>query len=108
MRAGELDRRVQLQTREETDDEAGEPVVTWTDFAQVWAAVEPQSGSEFVTEAQPHAVGTVRIRIRYLAGVQEKMRAVYDGVPYDIKSVRNIDEQRKEMYLIATKGMSDG
>jgi len=108
MRAGTLDKRVQIDSRVEADDEAGEPIVTWTPFATVWGAIEPQRGREFVTEAQPHAQGDVRIRIRYLPGVQEKMRASCAGVLYDVQAVLDLKESHDEMHLICIKGMSDG
>ena len=52
MRAGTLNRRVRLESRVETDDEAGEPIPTWVVFAEVWGALEPTRGREFMTEAQ--------------------------------------------------------
>ena len=108
MRAGTLNRRVRLESRVETDDAAGEPIAAWTLFAEVWGALEPTRGREFVTEAQLHAVGDGRIRIRALAGVEEKMRAVVDGELFDITNVADVKDAHKEMLLTYTRGLSDG
>ena len=108
MRAGTLNRRVRLESRVETDDEAGEPIPTWVVFAEVWGALEPTRGREFMTEAQLHAAGDGRIRIRALPGVEEKMRAVIDGVPYDIVNVADVKDAHEEMLLSFVKGLSDG
>ena len=61
-----------------------------------------------MTEAQLHAAGDGRIRIRALSGVEEKMRAVVDGVPYDIINVSDIKDAHKEMLLTFVRGLSDG
>lgn len=108
MRAGTLNKRLLIESRDEEDDEAGEPIVTWNSFADVWAAIEPDRGREFVSEAQPHAQGDIRIRIRYLPGVREKMRARWGDEIYDIQAVVNLKEGLKETHLLCIKGLSDG
>jgi SPP1 family predicted phage head-tail adaptor len=110
MRAGTLNRRALLESREETSDEIGEPVETWTSFATVWCAVEPApSGSkEIVTEAQVHAQVQGRIRIRFLPGVAPKMRATVDSVVYNIIAVLDLKERHEEMYLLYSQGLNDG
>lgn len=108
MRAGTLTRRVRLESRVETDDDVGQPIATWVEFAEVWGAVEPVRGREFITEEQLHAVGDLKIRIRYLPGVEEKMRAVCDGVLYDIIAVMDQKTLHREMHLLVIKGLSDG
>jgi len=108
VRGGTLNKRLQIDSRVENQDEVGEPIVTWTPFATVWAAIEPQRGREFTTEQQPHAQGDVRIRIRYLQGVEERMRASYGSTVYDIQAVLDLKESHEEMHLICIKGMSDG
>lgn len=108
MRAGTLTQRVRLESRVETDDDTGDPIPTWVLFAEVWGAVEPVRGREFVTEAQLHAQGDGRIRIRYLQGVEEKMRAVVAGVPYDIIAVADLKTDHYEMHLTYIKGLSEG
>lgn len=44
MRAGKLNRRVTIQRRESGYDEAGQPVDTWADAAEVWADVAGKTG----------------------------------------------------------------
>jgi SPP1 family predicted phage head-tail adaptor len=108
VRAGTLNKRVRIEQRVEVDDDVGEPIPTWTLVTEVWGALEPTKGREFMTEAQLHAEGDGKIRIRYAAGVEEKMRAVIDGVPYDIVSVMDLKTRNREMHLTYIKGLSEG
>ena len=50
--AGRLDRRITLQALTWAEDEFGQVIETWTDFATVWAEVQPMAGLERVQAAQ--------------------------------------------------------
>lgn len=110
MRAGTLNRRVAIESRVEAPDSTGDPIATWTPFADVWCALEPSpaGAKEFVTEEQIHSEVRGRIRIRYLPNVSAKMRAVVDGVPFDIVAVIDLKDRHEEMYLLTSQGVNDG
>ena len=74
MRAGNLRHLVTIQKLTTTRDSFGEPVESWTTFATVHAAVEPLSGREYWQAQQIAAETSLRVRIRYLAGLRPTMR----------------------------------
>jgi SPP1 family predicted phage head-tail adaptor len=108
MRAGTLNRQIVIESRVETDDDTGDPVPVWLPFATVWGALEPGRGRQFVGEQQIESEVTGRIRIRYRPGVTAKMRAVVDGVPYDILAVLDLKDRHEEMHLLTSEGLNDG
>lgn len=101
MKSGKLDRRITIQNRVETQNTLGEAVISYTTFAQVWAEVVPLRGREYFTAAQTIPEAQLRIRIRYMTGVTEKHRIVYEGVNYDILHIAEIG--RKEGLEIMVK-----
>lgn len=101
MKSGKLDRRITIQNRVETQNTLGEAVISYTTFAQVWAEVVPLRGREYFTAAQTVPEAQLRIRIRYMTGVTEKHRIVYEGVNCDILHIAEIG--RKEGLEIMVK-----
>lgn len=87
MQAGRLNRRCTLQTPSTAQDDLGQPIPGWTDFATVWADIRMKSGLESIKAGAPVSVVPVSIRIRYLSGVNAGMRVVHNLVAYEIKAV---------------------
>ncbi len=100
MRAGKLNKRVTIQDKSASQNSYGEEVITWTDFAKVWAAVEPLRGREFLEGKQITAEVSTRIRIRYRSGILPEMRVVYGSIIYDIHPPINLDECNREIHLM--------
>lgn len=92
---GRRDKRVIIQESTSTTDDFNAPTVTWSTFATVWAKVtDSQSGStEHYESDQLTAVRTTTFNIRYLAGVKEKMRILYDDRFYDIDYIGRPDRK---------------
>ena len=84
MQAGKLDRRIIIEQVAQTEDTFGDLVDVWTTFATVWASVIVKGGGESFTENQTAARRVVVFKIRYLAGVNERMRVSYNSLFYDI------------------------
>lgn len=99
MRAGKLRRRASLQRKSVSQDSYGAEVVSWAEFAAVWAAVRPLQGREFWASQGEQGEATTEITIRYLAGVQVEDRVVAEGRTYDIEAV-TWDERQREMVLV--------
>lgn len=80
MDAGTLDRRIRIEYKVSTQDaNYGTEVITWTEFATVWAQIQevlPSKGESQI-EAIRIAERPAKVRIRYLAGVTSDMRVVY-------------------------------
>lgn len=90
MRAGDLDRKIVIQSFTETQDAYGAPVKTWAAFATVWAQVRPVRGREGFEAEQVAAQILATFRIRYLAGVLLTMRISYDGKVWNLRSINEI------------------
>jgi SPP1 family predicted phage head-tail adaptor len=107
-RAGYLDTRVTLERRNETDDEVGDPVPAWTQYAQVWAHMAPTSGNEVFIDGQIHAQRMTRFSIRYRDDVLPTDRIMVGDVPYNIEAVLARELRLDELTLIASDGLNNG
>lgn len=85
--AGSLNRRITIQGPGPTRDSAGQPVGGWVDVATVWADVRQQSGLQAIKAGAPTGSLSASIRIRWRAGVTDRMRVLYDGQVYRIAAV---------------------
>ena len=84
MRAGKLRQRVTIQDKSVSQNTYGEEVITYVDWATVWAAVEPLRGREFLEGRQITAEVSTRIRIRYRSGISPEMRVKFGSKVYDV------------------------
>lgn len=101
MRAGDLDRKIVIQTVTESRSGSGAVTDSWSAFATVWAKVRPLSGREYLAAAQINAEVDTEFTIRWLSGVTPKMRISYDGNIYDIEHIAEIG--RREGLKILTR-----
>ena len=109
MQAGLLRDRVTIQIRSSVDDAAGEPTLSWSDFAVgIHANVSDMTGKEFFAAQEiTNAVNTT-IVIRYREGITAAMRAVSRGVIYNIQAVIEPENKRREMHLMCVRNVSNG
>jgi SPP1 family predicted phage head-tail adaptor len=91
---------VTIQQKDPTQDQYGEEVPTWSDVGEVWAAIEPLRGREFLEAQRVGADVTTRIRIRYRSGIVPEMRVVWGDHIYDIEAVIPIEERGREIHLM--------
>lgn len=85
MRAGKLDRRVTILGRVETGRNAlNEPVLQWSDLAEVWAQQRPNRGSERFAAGQLAATDVLTLHIRWRPGLSVMNRIRYEGRIYEI------------------------
>lgn len=90
MRAGKLDKRIVIQTKTETVDDAGAPKQTWATFATVWASKLDLNGSEKWFDHQFNPEAAAMWKIRNLSGIKREMRISYNSVLYDIIDIKEI------------------
>ena len=101
MDAGRLNKRITLERLiQEQDPIYGAPLDTWVPTYSVWAAIEPVSGREYWQAKLALAEKTIRIRMRYLPGIDSSMRVAYSGRIFSIQSVINVDEANREIQLM--------
>lgn len=89
MKAGELDRRIQLQSATVTNDpDYNEETRTWATYATVWAKMEHHGArsewSEGEVFAREYAQFGLFLTIRYRGDVTSEHRVIFDGVTYEI------------------------
>ncbi len=108
MRAGQLRHKIKIQQKTTTKDSEGIPFETWTDFAAVWAAIEPLQGREFFSAQAVNAQVTTRIRIRYQAGISPTMRVSYGTRVFDIQAVIDVEERHRELQLMCQEVIAGG
>jgi SPP1 family predicted phage head-tail adaptor len=100
--AGQLDRRITIQSFTTTTDDFGEVVKSFTTLAEVWAKVEEKRGNEGEDGNQLVATKRVEFFIRYRSDINEQMRIVYNNETYKIETILNADA-RKAFQKIVTQ-----
>jgi len=92
---GKRDRKVIIQQKTIGENQSNEDEETgWEDFAAVWAMVNEKSGGEYYRDDKLTAVTVAEFNIRYMAGLLEDMRIVFNGRYYGIKSIIYPDRKR--------------
>jgi SPP1 family predicted phage head-tail adaptor len=102
-----LRHRVTLQQRVAGVDALGQAVETWATLAEVWAAVEPLRGRELFAAAQAQAPTTVRITVRYLAGLTAAARVLWEGKAHDVEAVIDVEGAHEKLELMCTTALKD-
>ena len=87
MKSGALRDRITIQAPSIAQDDTGQRLTAWSDFALVWANVQYTSGLSAIRSGMDVSSVKVSIRIRYLAGVHAGMRLLHDGAEYSIEAV---------------------
>lgn len=110
MRAGPLRHRVTLESGSETQDSAGGIVLSFTTVATVWASVEPVRGKEYFAAQQVASDVTHLVRLRRQPGISPttKWRVIFNGRKFDIESVIEVLERRREWQLMCIERHQDG
>lgn len=102
MRAGRLRRRVSVQTPVQSLDSYGQPTVTWTEVAQVWAEIKPMRGDEPIRSRVVQGEVTHRITIRYTTDLPgPECRIVYGTRQFNVLERLNFDEMGRELDILA-------
>ncbi len=102
MNAGRLRHRVTVQQKSVARTSSGAENVTWTNVGTFWARVQPLQGREYMEgRAQASDIST-RILLRFQPGTTftDAMRATWDGHTYQVVSVIEPDEARRELVLM--------
>ena len=117
IRAGELHRRITLQTRSVVVDTFGGQSTTWIDLTTVWANIQSLTDRELMASQAVQSSVTHEITIRYQVQfadpkVVAAMRATLlkDGVTriFNIHGARDDGERRELLILSAEEGLNNG
>lgn len=98
--AGRLTTPIVIQQRTTATDAIGQPLLTWQDFAAVFADVRHLSGTESIKSGASVSTVQASMRVYPLAGVTAGMRVLVGGVVYEIKVVLQDLQRRKHTDLV--------
>jgi len=108
MRAGDLNRRVRIERNGGGFDDLGQPIEGWTEVATVWGNVRMLTGKETLMSEADVAVASASIRIRYRTDITNGMRAIVDGVVFNIGAPLPDLAGREYVDLPCTTGSNNG
>ena len=100
---GVLVDRVVVQQPVSTQNEAGESVLAWSDFATVWANVQALSSRETYQYGQQVGVMTHKVMIRFLSGLTSAMRLVSDSRTLEIGQISELERRTLQEIICAEK-----
>ncbi|MCP5004525.1 MAG: phage head closure protein [Planctomycetes bacterium] len=103
MRAGQLRHEIIIQSAATAPNSYGEGIETWSTFATVRASIIPISGKEYFSANQEQSSVSHKVSMRYLSGVNTKMRVLFGDRVYNVKSVINFQERDRELQLMVTE-----
>lgn len=86
-----LNQRVTIQQQSTAVDEIGQPVVSWSDVATVWAEVKDVSGREYIAAGAEQSAVLTKITIRKRSGIVSSMRVLHGSDTYGIDAVLEND-----------------
>ena len=99
MQAGKLRHKIIIQEPTKSNV-GGMSTLTWSTYATLHADIMLQQGREYWAAKQVLAVEPLIFDLRYYGGVTQEMRVLYDYKAHDIKSVVNVDERNRRMYIV--------
>jgi SPP1 family predicted phage head-tail adaptor len=105
--AGDMWTRVTIQQAAKSQNEVGETVLAWSDFATVWASVDSLSSREMERFAETVGFMTHRVKIRYLDGLTGAMRIIYRDRTLEIGQIIERDRLWHQE-IICTEKRADG
>jgi len=115
MRAGLLRHRITIQFNTPTQNDFDEWVDSWSDWATVWASIEPLRGKSYFEAKQANSEVEGLIRIRYrgegsmefpytfpitFGGIRPTMRIKFGDRYFNIISVIQPFERKRELNLL--------
>lgn len=101
--AGQLDRRITIQTFSETTDNFGQEVKSFSTLASVWANVVEKIGTgngEGEKGEMIAATKKVEFIIRYRTDVNEEMRISYNSNIYKIHTIQSADARKAFLKIV--------
>lgn len=95
LRAGQLDREITFITPTITNGVANSDYINgWTTVTTVWAKKTDSPGTEIVADDRAIYVQKTTWTIRYITGLNVRMRVVFNGKIYEILSITENDGSR--------------
>lgn len=77
-------------------------------YKTTWAAVSNLHGKEFFAAMAVQAENTVKFTLRYIAGLDQTMKILFEGKTYNINAIDNIKYKERYIEILATEVKADG
>lgn len=108
MSIGQMRHRITFQRITPVVNENGFQSEISQEYKTVWAAVSNLNSREFFAAAQVNAQNTVKFKVRYLAGLDQTMKILFQGKVYDITAIDNIKYKNRYIEIQAMEVAVDG
>lgn len=108
MRAGQLNRRISLQHKQDFKNDAGDIVKSWAELSKTWARKIDISGRELEAAMAISPEVAVKFLVRYREDVEHGMRIVLEGKAYHVISALDKKGSRDELQIYCSRGLVDG
>ena len=104
MNPGQLRHRITIQhVSGTTTNTSGEEIPRYVNWKTAWASVEPLKGREYLEAQKLRAELTYRIKIRYLADLEQSMRVKFKDRIFRIESIINLNEANREIHFMCVE-----
>lgn len=102
-KAGEFRHLVQFQSQSAAQDSFGQPAETWATYYTARCKIEVLRGQLLYQTAEFINKNTYQITLRYplSATISIADRAVFNGQTYVIQAVMNVEQEDRELRLLA-------
>jgi SPP1 family predicted phage head-tail adaptor len=99
-KAGDLSRRITIQSPSESQDEYGQPTQDWTDVCSTWASIRAATSKEVYAASSFVSQVSHIVTIRWRAGIAAKQRILYRDRTFEVQGVSDPDESRVCLNLL--------
>lgn len=106
MKAGKLDRRIQIKSSTSAPDAYGEPIPTETTLATVWAFLMEQRPSEVFNAGSDQPLEQVIFQVRYRTDITQSMVVVYKSNRFEIKGIKEVGRDNRLNLVCERQGAS--
>ena len=103
MRTSSLRHKVTFQKNTEARDDFGDVTDVWVDVASEWVQIIPLKGEEKFMSEHLNTIVDHKVRMRYRDGLNSKMKILYGGRMFEIDSILNPYERRRELQLMVSE-----
>jgi SPP1 family predicted phage head-tail adaptor len=110
--ASRLRHRLILQQEIKAADGAGGCTRSWQNVADLWAEISPLKyragiGSERLVAGQIQSEISYKVTLRYRAVISTSMRLLFGNRAFNIRSVRNLNEDKEILELLVDEGVAN-
>lgn len=108
MRAGELNRKVNILQNIPVQDGYGSPVENWTIEFSTWAKIKPLRGRQYFVAQQANSEVTTEITLRYNDSITDNKRIQCGDVVFEILYVAHEDFAKKFLICMCKEATTIG